>query len=73
MEFSVPDVHRLKLKENKKVDNYYDLVCGLTKAVGNECDNDINCNGHALTSKALDRSLEELKIWKTIKTIQTNT
>ena len=44
VDFPVPADHRVKLKENKKSDNYLDLARELKKTIEHEGDGDIYCN-----------------------------
>ena len=44
MDFAVPANHRIKLKENKKKDKYFDLARKLKKTLEYEIDDYINCD-----------------------------
>ena len=44
VDFAVPAKHRLKLKEDEKINRYLDLAREQTKTMEHERDSDFNCN-----------------------------
>ena len=44
MDHDVPVTHRVKMKEKKKIDKYFDLVKKLKRSIAQESDDDTNCN-----------------------------
>ena len=69
MDFAVPAVHRVKIKENEKIDIYLDLVRELKKTGGHAVMLSV-IGALEMVPKVLEKRLEESEIRGKINTIR---